>query len=263
MPKVTIDFNKRDKWTIFWAWVGKIGIIIPIVLGLIELGKFLFVKEFDVKTVASFKFYEIPDSLFADFGAYIKKIDSIETNENDTLQQNVKLKYQTESFLTDLLNKMNRSDYNIPTNVGENISDIYSLLYPQSDTTRNDFFNFQIKPEKLRESVNRLKSNIFYSTYICKLSISNNSSKEINNVVLKINSIKGYFKIRETEEIKGSEGYSEQISDFLEVIEIGKLDPQEIKEIIVWIPKPVKREQFKLTHSGNMIDIDFEEFEAF
>ena len=66
----------------------------------------------------------------------------------DTLQHNIKIKYQTESFITRLLNDMDKYDYNIPTNVGENISQIYSLLYPPDDTVRNDKFNFVINAKE-------------------------------------------------------------------------------------------------------------------
>ena len=115
---------------------------------------------------------------------------------------------------------------------------------------------------KNQRSCPKLKSNLFYTTYICKLKITNNSNRELNNVFLNINSVKGYFKINEIEDVKGSEGYSEQRSDFLESIEIGKIEPKESVEITVWIEKPVKKERFRLTHSGNMLEIDFEEYDA-
>jgi len=261
LAKFKLFQNRIDKWTIFWAWVGKIGILIPIILGLIEFGKYIFVKEYEVTAIGRFKFYEIPDSLFMNFAPFIQKIDSIDINSKDSLQKNIKLKYQTESFITNLLSDMSKFDYNIPSLVGENISQLYALLYPLEDTTRVDKFSHTIDASKIKEITGTLQANLFHSTYICKISIENEGSKELNNVFLNLKSTKGFYRIKEIEEIKGREGYTDQISNFLESIEIGKVEPKEARDVTIWIERPIKKEQFRLTHSGILVDIDFEEFE--
>lgn len=250
----------KNKYKTFSSVIGTISIIIAIVLGFIELYKVLFAKEYDVEVVGKFHFYEINDSLYTGFDELIPKLDSIVMTSSE-LDRNMKIRNITTTFIDRLLNKMNNFDYNIPVNVGEGFANISSELYPKVDSINLSKFDYKIDCDKLKNSILKLKSDIFYSTYILKLKIVNNGNRELNNVNLKINSARGNFRVKEQEERVGELGYTDQISYFLENMELGTIEAKEIKYITVWVEKPIKREQIKFTHSGIMVDIDFEEFE--
>lgn len=251
-------FKRRYKT--FASVIGTISILLAVILGIIELYKIIFTKEYDLDVVGTFKFYEVPDSLYSDFDSVNIKLENAMQSQ-DSLARNMKIRNITSAFISRLLNKMNNSDYNIPENVGNSIASISSELYPTGDSINDDKFNYLLDGNKINGLIAKLRNDLHYQIFILKLQVINNGNKKVDDVCLKLNSSRGYYRIKEEELKQGEIGYTDQISDFLENIEIGTIEAKESKNIIIWVGKPLKKEQIRLTCVGNLIEIDYDEFE--
>lgn len=257
----TNNSNKFKKfYKTFTSIIGTISLLIAVILGFIELYKFIFDKEYNLDVNANFILYEINDSLYLEIDKFLPKYDSIVNSSNlENNAKNLILRHNTIEFIDLLLNKMKKYDYLIQENVSESIEQINKNLYPQNDSI-NDKFEYPLNYYLLKEEIVKIRNNLHYTTYILKLEIKNNGFNDVSDLFLKINSRSGFYKIREHELSLGEPGYTEQISDFLENIEIGKIEAKDVKYITVWIKKPTTKENIKLTHSGKMLEIDFMEF---
>lgn len=252
--------NNINKSTIYWAWIGKVSLILSVIYTLVQLFKPIFYKEYDVDAVGIYKPYDIPENLFSSFDLFICNLDSIAEKNINPVDKSLKIKVKSLDFLTSLLEMMKKEDYNIPDNVSEDITNINKLVYPEQDTLNKSKFDYSINLSELRNCFLKLKSHLNYETNILKIDIYNKGDREIDNIKLKIAGATGYVRIKENLIKEGKPGDAGYISDFIESIDIDKIEPRDELDLIVWLKEDINSNKIKLTYSGKIIDIDYKEF---
>src|SRR5438552_1787221 len=133
-PIIKKEVN-TSRATIYWAWLGKFSLIISVVFTIIQLFKPLFIKEYNIEAIASFKPYDMPESLLINFDKFICKVDSVSKKNRSSLEKSLSTKFMCLDFTSKLLDDMKNDDYNIPDNVSDDMTELYKMLYPEQDST--------------------------------------------------------------------------------------------------------------------------------